>query len=211
MGILSSPMAHFSTTNPAFFFAMFATQIGNPKGNIGGEVHIWTRVDENFDNSNSTQSFVRGSMSILLYQTVLQTFSPGVITFMFSAFTTSKFDSLGLIATSPTNELSVPGIIFSVIQLSGGNDTIPFGELLSTKTQLPYSNASVVTLIGNSGVYGIDATTAAKDGVINGNESSPYFALTNVEIGSAFNIYATSEAHLWMNRNSEDIPNCYQR
>ncbi|CAF1069956.1 unnamed protein product [Adineta steineri] len=198
----------FEAKTAGVYFTVFAAQIGSPQRVGKGDIHMWMQQrSKNEPNSNSIQSVDHGSTSVLVYATVFQTPIDCTFALLYSAFTVNECTSLGLIATQPENEALVPSIIISILQISGGTNTIPYAQLFSSKTQLGNLNSDVVILDGSSAVNKLDITTAEKHGIIKFNEAGIYFLIACGQVGSAKDTDASGEVHLWMRLNEKDIAN----
>ena len=190
------------------YFGIYAVQIGSPRGNGIGDIHIWSRRNGRDEaNSDSIQSVERGSTSVLVFSTVFQTPSGREAELLFSAIEPDECTSLGLIATVFENEPVVPSIISSEIQLSDLDNPVHYAALTSSKNQLGSPISKPVTLNDPGDISGVGTSNAATDGSIKFSESKLYFAIACGQVGSAPGTDAEGEVHLWWQLNGKSISN----
>ncbi|CAF4211802.1 unnamed protein product, partial [Adineta steineri] len=183
-------------------------QIGGPRRNGKGQIDIWMRQDGvNVPDSNGIQSVDHGSTSVFVYSLIFQASENYKFEVVYSGHADEECTRLGLIATQPEKEPLVPSVIFTIIQLSHGTNTIPYAVLFSSKTHLDSSNAEVIILDGVIAAVRIDTTTAKEHGTIKYTEAGVYFLIVSTEVGSAEDTHASGEVHLWMRLNGKDMPN----
>ena len=192
----------------AFYFVMYASQIGSPSRNGEGEIHIWVqRANIDKPNTNRRQSIERGSTSVLIAQSVLRIPAGFPAPFVFSTYTVNPCSSLGLIVTSPENEPVVPSLIRTAIQLSDFNNSIPYAQLTSPSTQLGNLTPAAVRINTTEANNVVDLTTSGNDGALKYNTSGLYFVIACGQVGSDTNTFGSGEVHLWTRINEVDVPN----
>ena len=197
-----------SYKTPGVYFGIYASQIGSPRGNGAGDIHIWSRRNNQDEpNSNSIQTVERGSTSVLVFSTVFQTPVSRQSSVVFSAIVSNPCTALGLIATDFGYEPVVPSIISSEIQLSNLNTPVNYAALTSSQIQLGSPTSRAVTLNVQGDVSGVRTTTTGADGYIEFSESKLYFAIACGQVGRAPNSLAEGEVHLWWQLNQDSIPN----
>ena len=168
------------------YFGMYASQIGSPRGNGQGEIHIWSRRDgQNEPNSNSIQSVERGSTSVLVYATVFETRARRGAELVFSAIVENPCAQLGLIATDFGSEPVVPSIISSEIQISSGTDSVDYAALSSSNSQFGSITRQPVKLNSQDAIRGVNAAMPETDGSISLTASKLYFAIACGQVGMA--------------------------
>lgn len=190
------------------YFGIYAGQIGSPRGNGVGDIHIWSRRNNQDEaNSNSIQTVERGGTSVLVFSTVFQTQAYRQSSVAFSATVPNPCTTLGLIATDFGYEPVVPSIISSEIQLSNLNTPVNYAGLTSSQTQLGSLASQAVTLNVQGDIRGVGTTTTGADGYIEFTESKLYFAIACGQVGRALSSLAEGEVHLWWQLNQDSIPN----
>ncbi|CAF1354457.1 unnamed protein product [Adineta steineri] len=190
------------------YLVVLGAQIGGPRRNGKGQIDIWMRQDGvNVPDSNGIQSVDHGSTSVFVYSLIFQASENYKFEVVYSGHADEECTRLGLIATQPEKEPLVPSVIFTIIQLSHGTNTIPYAVLFSSKTHLDSSNAEVIILDGVIAAVRIDTTTAKEHGTIKYTEAGVYFLIVSTEVGSAEDTHASGEVHLWMRLNGKDMPN----
>ncbi|CAF0769198.1 unnamed protein product [Adineta steineri] len=198
----------FVTEKDGLYLLVLGAQIGGPRRNGKGQVDIWMRQDgANVPDSNGIQSVDHGSTSVFVYSLAFQASANYKFEVVYSGHADEECTRLGLIATQPEKEPLVPSVIFTIIQLSHGTNTIPYAVLFSSKTHLDSSDPEVIILDGVIAANKIDTTTDDESGAIKYSKAGVYFLLANTEVGSAEGTHASGEIHLWMRRNGKDIPN----
>ena len=198
----------FTSNNAGIYFILLAIQIGSPKRNGEGNIHVWERLGaQDIPASNSIQTIKRGSMSVLVYQTVYEDAVSDVTTLIFSAFTTDKRPPVGLISTARKDEPVAPSVKTSNIQISDASKLVPYTQLTSSVTQLGDMTSKAVIFNGKSAENRIDTTTIGKDGTIKYTKAGIYFIITNAEAGSAINTDAFGQVYLGIHLNEKDVPN----
>lgn len=194
------------------FFALHAVQVGSPRGNGQGQIHIWSRRNgKDESNSNSIYSVEDGSTAVLVYPAVFKSYIGYKASLMFSAVKNSQCSTLGLIATDFTNEPVIPSIISSELQISNLIDPVRFATLTSSQTQLGSSAPATVKLNDQGDVKGVGTTTAATDGFIEFTESKLYFVLAAGQVGASPNTNTDGFVDLWLRVNDEDVLNSNTR
>ena len=194
--------------NAGVYLGIYAAQIGSPRGNGKGEIHIWSRRNgQNEPNSNSAQTVERGGTSVLVYATVFQTLANRGAELVFSAIVQNACGQLGLIATDFGREPVVPSIISSEIQISNGAISIDYAALSSLNNQFGSTTGQSVKLNRPDTIKGVSATMAEVDGSISLTASKLYFAIACGQVGGGPNREAEGFVHLWLQLGGVAIKN----
>ncbi|CAF4124468.1 unnamed protein product [Adineta steineri] len=197
----------FLYETPGYYFTVYGAQVGSASGNGKGEIHMWTRENgADVPMSNSVQAVERGSLSVLIYNSLIKAPVGREVTVLISAYPSNKCSSLGLVAQDVRHEPLVPSIIRSEIQLSDIDHPVHNLVLPSSKTQLGSSNSKAITYDQDQ-FTGIGIPTARSDGSVKFNESGIYFVIFSAQGGSAAGTRASGEIYLGPQLNGKDIPN----
>ncbi|CAF1114187.1 unnamed protein product [Adineta steineri] len=180
------------------YFLIACGQVGSAKDtDASGEVHLWMRLNEkDMANSNTIKTIRSGSTAVLVSQTVAKLEANDKVQLVIS--TTNK--ELGLIASKPTNEPLVPGIIFSTFRLSSDEKPIAYAQLSSSQSQWGCTTPKAVKLDNNDGSDHIKNN----NGVMEFEEPGTYFVLAAAQCGSDNND-GIGEVRVWMRLNGEDM------
>ena len=98
------------------YFLIAAAQVGSDGGGGLGDVHLWFRLNgQDMDNSNTIQT-VNNDTAVLICQTAVVLQTGDQLQLMLSTDVTTG--TLGIVATVPQNEPTVPSMIFSAFRSS---------------------------------------------------------------------------------------------
>ena len=104
------------------YFLMAAAQVGSDGGGGLGDVHLWFRLNgQDMNNSNTIQT-VNNDTAVLVCQTAVILQIGDQLQLIFSTDVTTG--TLGIVATQPQNEPTVPSMIFSAFRSSYSNGVL---------------------------------------------------------------------------------------
>lgn len=178
------------------YFVMAAAQVGSSSGGKGS-VRMWMRINgKDVGNSNTEQAIEPGFTAVLVCQGLAEVNVGDKVQIAFSV--SKNGEGLGLIASTPKGEPTIPSLIFSAFKTDAG----PYAQLSSTETQPAKAAGSLITMNSIDAAKGIEhdkgTITIKKDGV--------YFVMAAGQAGCMNNTDSGS-VKLWMRVNGKDVGN----
>ena len=149
-------------------------------------------------NSNTIQSVRNNETAVLVTQTIFRAEANQKLQIMFS----STNDKLGLIASTPRGEPTVPSMIFILVELRNQRESIPYAQFSSSESQWGCSTPKSVRIANN------DDSKRIRNGgdFIEFLDAGTYFLMAAAQVGS-FEGQGIGDVHLWMRLNGEDMAN----
>ncbi|CAF1150363.1 unnamed protein product [Adineta steineri] len=132
-------------------------------------------------NSNTMQTIHNASTAVL----IIQLKSNDKVQIVFS----STNIKLGVIASQPKNEPTVPGIIVSTFRLRHQGDAISYAQLSSLTSQWGCKKSKGIEIDMDDGLQRI----RNKNGIIKFRESGTYFVIAAAEVSSLNNIQSINK------------------
>lgn len=178
------------------YFVMAAAQVGS-SADGSGSVRMWMRVNgKDVANSNTEQTIEPGFTAVLVCQGIAEVKAGDTIETYFSV--SKAGEGLGLIASMPKGEPTIPSVIFSAFMCETG----PYAQLSSTETQSAQAGGSIITL--NS----VDAANKVEQdkGSISVKEDGVYFVMAAGQAGATKDA-GKGSVKLWMRVNGKDVGN----
>ncbi len=179
------------------YFVMAAAQVGSTDGKGKGTVRLWMRQNgEDVSNSNTEQTITPGFTAVLVCQGVAEIKAGDKLELAFSA---SKGSSgLGLIASKPKGEPSVPSMIFSAFKVGDK----AYAQLSSGDTQTAGAAGQTITLNQTDSSNEIEN----QNGVVTMKKAGTYFVMAAGQVG-ATEAGGKGTVRLWVRQNREDVSN----
>jgi hypothetical protein len=179
------------------YFVMAAAQVGSADGKGKGAVRLWMRQNgEDVSNSNTEQTITPGFTAVLVCQGVAEIKAGDKLELAFSA--SKGGEGLGLIASKPKGEPSVPSMIFSAFKVGDK----AYAQLSSGDTQAAGPTGQTITLNQTDSAKEIEN----QNGVVTMKKAGTYFVMAAGQVGAA-DPNAKGTVRLWVRQNGEDVSN----
>jgi hypothetical protein len=179
------------------YFVMAAAQAGSADGKGKGHVRLWMRMNgKDVENSNTEQTIVPGFTAVLVCQGVGEIKAGDTLELVYSV--SAATPTVGLIASNPSGEPSVPSLIFTAFKV----DDSAFAQVSSSETQTAAAVGKRVTLNSVDAAKNIENNA----GVLTVKNSGAYFVMAAGQVGgSAAN--GKGRVRLWLRHNGRDVTN----
>ena len=179
------------------YFVMAAAQVGSAAGKGQGNVRLWMHKNgRDVANSNSEQTIVPGFTAVLVSQGILEVESGDTAEVVYSVTTADR--DLGLIASMPSGEPTVPSLIFTTFKVDGS----AFAQVSSSVTQASAAVGRPITLNNVDAARNLDN----KDGVLTFQTAGTYLVMAAGQVGCTASS-GNGRVRLWIRQNGQDINN----
>jgi len=193
-------------TEAGTYFVIATARAGSSDGKGRGDVSLWLRLNhQDLPNSIRHQAILHGSTAMLVSQRVVEVESGDKLELAFSLrewnwpeeqFGKNLFgEKLGLIASKPKREPSVPSVTFTAFRF----ESTKYAQFCSTDSQPAEMAGQRVTLNQTDATQEIENVK----GVVTFKAAGTYFVMAVAQVGATNK--SRGPIHLWMQHNGVEI------